>query len=201
MRKLNSLSTGIRGLQAKLQLLREESDRALDDSNDISELGPHLMSQYESIGVDLKDLMAGWEEGKNALALGIDRNEKRLSSISTLISPASSLSGLTTVDEGGGAADALKALTGESPASSDYNGSAVSEALEVFEAVAGPRPRPRSTLTREERIVKMREERDQKTLARQQMDATRGMLRELETVINLRPRTRASAPAGRIVSM
>lgn len=154
------------------------------------------MSQYESIGMDLRELMTAWEEGKAALALGIDRNEKRLSSISTLISPASSLSGLTTVDEGGGAVEALKALTGESPASSDYNGSATSDVPEVFEAVA--RPRPRSMLTREERIVKMREEREQKAMARQQMDATRGMLRELETVINLRPRTRTSAPAGRI---
>ncbi|KAJ3504663.1 hypothetical protein NM208_g16304 [Fusarium decemcellulare] len=199
LRKLNSLSTGIRGLQAKLQLLREESDRTLNDSNDISELGPNLMAQYESIGIDLKDLMAAWEEGKAALALGIDRNEKRLSSISTLLSPASSLSGLTTVDEGGGTAEALKALTGESPPSSDYAGSADHETPEVFEAVA--RPRPRSMLTREERIAKVREEREQKAIARQHIDATKGMLRELETVINLRPRTRTSAPAGRIVSM
>lgn len=199
LRKLNSLSTGIRGLQAKLQLLREESDRTLNDSNDISELGPNLMSQFESIGVDLKDLMAAWEEGRAALALGIDRNEKRLSSISTLISPASSLSGLTTVDEGGNAVDALKALTGESPPNSEYNGSVDHEAPEVFEAVA--RPRPRSMLTREERIVRMKEDREHKAFARQQIDATKGMLRELETVINLRPRTRMSAPAGRIVSM
>ncbi|KAH7022800.1 Mysoin-binding motif of peroxisomes-domain-containing protein [Ilyonectria destructans] len=199
LRKLNSLSTGIRGLQAKLQLLREESDRTLNDSNDISELGPNLMSQFESIGVDLKDLMTAWEEGRAALALGIDRNEKRLSSISTLISPASSLSGLTTVDESGNAVDALKALTGESPPNSEYNGSVDHEAPEVFEAVA--RPRPRSMLTREERIVRMKEDREHKAFARQQIDATKGMLRELETVINLRPRTRMSAPAGRIVSM
>lgn len=158
------------------------------------------MLQYESIGGDLKELMAAWEEGKAALAVGIDRNEKRLSSISTLISPSSSLSGLTTVDEGGGtASDALKALTGESPPTSDYNDYRESDTLEVFEAVA--RPRPRSMLTRDERIIKMREEREQKVLARQQVDATRGMLRELETVINLRPRARLSAPAGRIVSM
>ncbi|KAF4997777.1 hypothetical protein FGRMN_3615 [Fusarium graminum] len=199
LRKLNSLSSGIRGLQAKLHLLREESDRTLNDSNDISELGPNLMSQYESIGMDLKDLMAAWEEGRAALALGIDRNEKRLSSMSTLLSPASSLSGLTTVDENGGTAAALKALTGESPPSSDYACSTEHEAPEVFEAVA--LPRPRSMLTREERIIKVREDREQKALARQHVDATKGMLRELETVINLRPRTRASAPAGRIVSM
>ncbi|KAF4982559.1 hypothetical protein FZEAL_1838 [Fusarium zealandicum] len=199
LRKLNSLSSGIRGLQAKLHLLREESDRSLNDSNDISELGPNLMAQFESIGMDLKDLMAAWEEGRAALALGIDRNEKRLSSMSTLLSPASSLSGLTTVEEGGGTAEALKALTGESPPSSDYAGSTAAEAPEVFEAVA--LPRPRSMLTREERIAKVREDRDQKALARQHVDATKGMLRELETVINLRPRTRTSAPAGRIVSM
>jgi hypothetical protein len=199
LRKLNSLSSGIRGLQAKLHLLREESDRTLNDSNDISELGPNLMAQYESIGMDLKDLMGAWEEGRAALALGIDRNEKRLSSMSTLLSPVSSLSGLTTVDENGGTAAALKALTGESPPSSDYACSAEHEAPEVFEAVA--LPRPRSMLTREERIIKVREDREQKALARQHVDATKGMLRELETVINLRPRTRTSAPAGRIVSM
>jgi hypothetical protein len=172
---------------------------ALNDSSDISELGPDLMVQYESIGADLKELMSAWEEGKAALALGIDRNEKRLSSMSTLFSPTSSMSGLTTVDEGG-ADEALKALTGEIPRASDLNDQSDPETLEVFEAIA--LPRPRSTLTREERIVKMREEREQKAQARQQMDATRGMLRELETVINLRPRNRTSLPlGGRIVSM
>ncbi|PHH85485.1 hypothetical protein CDD83_343 [Cordyceps sp. RAO-2017] len=190
LRKLNSLSTGIRGLQAKLHLLREESDRALDDSNDISELGPSLLSQYESIGVDLKELMTAWEEGKTALALGIDRNEKRLSSMSTVLSPTSSLSGLTTVEEGN-AADALKALTGESPTRSE---APEADTAEVFEAVA--RPRPRSLLTREERLAKMRDDREQQAQARQQLDATRGMLRELETVISQRPRSRTSAPAS-----
>ncbi|KJZ77878.1 hypothetical protein HIM_02515 [Hirsutella minnesotensis 3608] len=199
MRKLNSMSSGIRGLQAKLHLLREETDRVLDDSSDISELGPHLMSQYESIGVDLKELVTAWEEGKTALALGIDRNEKRLSSISTLMSPRSSLSlsGLTTVEEGG-AEEALKALTGElSPPPEPVE----PYTPEIFEAVA--RPRPRSSLTREERIIKMREDREQKAQARQHMDATRGMLRELETVISLRPGKRASAPVnpGRVVSL
>lgn len=198
LRKLNSLSTGIRGLQAKLHLLREESGRALDDSNDISEVGPHLMSQYESIGVDLKELMTAWEEGKAALALGIDRNEKRLSSVSLTLSPTSSLSGLTTVDEGG-AADALKALTGESEPRWEPS---EPQTPEIFEAVARP-ARPRSLLTRNERLVKMREDREQKAQARQHVDATRGMLRELETVISLRPSSRASlpAPGQRIVSL
>ncbi|KAG9250023.1 Mysoin-binding motif of peroxisomes-domain-containing protein [Emericellopsis atlantica] len=195
LHKLNSLGSGIRGLGAKLQLLREESDRALNDSQDLTELAPHLLTQYESIGSDLKELMAVWEEGKAALAQGIDRNEKRLSSMSALISPTTSLSGLTTVDEEGDAAAALKKLTGESPLPSDE------PEREVFEAVA--LPRQRSTLTREERIAKVKEEREQRATARQHVEATRGMMKELETVINLRPRTRTSAPPGntRVMSM
>lgn len=196
MRKLGSLSTGIRGLQAKLQLLREESDRALDSSSDITELGPTLMAQYDSIGADLKDLMQAWEEGKAALAHGIDRNEKRLSSVSTLLSPASSLSGLVTVEEDeekGTVQDALKILSGETDASNDSE--------EIFEAVALPRQRPKSMLSRDERIAKMREERERKESARERSEASRGMLRELETVINLRPKKRMSAPASRVVSM
>jgi len=192
--KLNSLSTGIRGLQAKLSLLREESERSLNAAEDISELGPSLMAQYESIGQDIKTLQQAWEEGKSALASGIDRNEKRLSSMSAMLSPTISLSGLTTVDEGT-AVDAFKALTGESPPSSAF-GSAQDEA-EVFEAIA--LPRPRSLLSREERIVKMKEDREKRDLAREAAEANRGMLRELETVINLRPK-RATLPAVRTPS-
>lgn len=199
LRKLNSLSTGIRGLQAKLQLLREESDKALNESEDLSDLGANLMTQYESLGVDLKALMQAWEDGKAALAVGIDRNEKRLSSMSTLLSPSSSLSGLTTVEEGG-ALEALKALTGESPKSLNFSSPGEPESEEVFEAVA--MPRPRSIFTREERIAKMKEERERKETAREQAEANRGMLRELEMVINLRPKNRSSTPnQGRIISM
>ncbi|KAL2885411.1 proliferating cell nuclear antigen [Ceratocystis lukuohia] len=196
LRKLNSLSTGIRGLQAKLALLREESDHSLNESSDISELGPHLMSQYDSIGNDLKELITTWEEGKAALAQCIDRNEKRLSSVSglMLLSPTSSLSGPTAYDDSsttsGGRLDALRALTGESPAplsSADLE--------QVFEAVAMPPSRPRSMFTREERIAKMKEERERRQSIRERTDANKGMLRELEMVINLRPRNRVSAPA------
>ncbi|KAK5663427.1 hypothetical protein OQA88_3856 [Cercophora sp. LCS_1] len=196
LRKLNGLSTGIRGLQAKLALLREESERSLNEAEDVSELGPSLMAQYESIGQDLKMLQQAWEEGKAALASGIDRNEKRLSSISSaLLSPATSLSGLTTVDEGG-ALEAFKALTGESPPGSTFGSPpADRDEAEVFEAVSLP-PRPRSLFTREERIAKMKEDREKREAARESVEANKGMLRELEMVINLRPK-RATLPATR----
>lgn len=156
------------------------------------------MAQYESIGQDLKMLTQAWEEGKAALASGIDRNERRLSSLSTVLSPATSLSGLTTVEEGGGALDALRALTGESPRSSSF-GSAKGDAdeAEVFEAVSLP-SRPRSLLTREERIAKMKEDREKRETAREKAEASRGMLRELEMVINLRPKRSTMPAPGRI---
>lgn len=194
LRKLGSLSSGIRGLQAKMHILREESDKALDESCEISEIGPTLLTQYESLGADLKELMRAWEDGKTALAQGIDRTEKRLSSVSTAISPTISWSGLTTVNEGG-TDEAFRALTGESPPGSD------AESERIYEAVA--MPRPRSILTREQRIAKLKEDREQREQAREASEASRGMLRELEMVIKPRmslgaPRTK---PAPRIVSM
>lgn len=192
LRKLNTLSTGIRGLQAKLHVLRDESDKTLNESIDLAELGPNLMFQYESIGVDLKSLMQEWEDGKTALQNNIDRNEKRISSMSGLsgiLSPTTSLGGLTSVEEGS-PSDALKALNGESRSRSSMDFSS-SDAEEVFEAVAIPRQR--STLSREERIVKMMEDRVKREETRSKSDANTHMLRELESVINLRPRGRAAS--------
>ena len=206
LRKLNSLTTGIRGLQAKMTLLREESDRSLNEATDLSELGPNLLQQFDSIGQDLQMLQQAWEDGKAALASGIDRNEKRLSSISGMPSPGISLGGLTTVGEesGGGVSDALRALTGEAPDSFDLS-SSTGESEEIFEAVAGPPLRPRSLLTREERIAKMREERERRADTRDKADANRGMLKELEMVINLRPnknrRQTLPPPSSRVVSL
>jgi hypothetical protein len=200
LRKLDSLSSGIRGLQAKMTLLREESDRSLNEAEDVSELGPDLLAQYDSIGQDIRTLTHAWEEGRAALASGIDRNEKRLSSISSVLSPTISLSGLTTVEEGG-TLEALKALTGSSPPASSLGSSGEPDHEEVFEAVALP-VRPRSVLTREERMVKMKEERERREEARDKADANRGMLRELEMVINLRPKMTAGSgrhpPSARI---
>lgn len=182
------MSSGIRGLQAKLQVLREESDKNLNESEDVSEMGNDLMGQYESIGVDLKALMQEWEAGKAALANNIDRNEKRISAVSSgMLSPAMSWGGLTSVDESGSPARALKILNGEMDVSSS---SASSDVEEVFEAVA--MPRQRSSLTREERIVKMKEDRAKRETLREKSDANTHMLRELESVINLRPKGRNS---------
>ena len=199
MRKLSSLSQGIRGLQAKMHLLRDESERVLDETNEISEFGANLLVQYDSIGSDLKILMQEWEEGRTALAASIDKNDHRTSLSSTGLlapmSPTLSLGGLTAVGEN--SPDALKALNGfprSSRSRSSTNTSSSGE--EVFEAVA--LPPQRSLLTREERIAKMKEDRVRSALNKGKAATNTNMLKELETVIKLRPRGRTT---GRMTSV
>ena len=196
LRKLSSLSQGIRGLQAKMHVLREESDRTLDESEDISELGSNLMAQYESIGEDLRGLMQDWENGKAALALNITKHERRISHSShgpkSPLSPTFSLGGLTVT--GGSPSEALKMLNGDDRSHSSMDTSGSEE--EIFEAVAAPPQR--SQLTREGRIAKMKEDRVKQATVREKAAANTHMLRELETVIKLRPQTRTS---GRISSI
>lgn len=204
VRKLSGLSQGIRGLQAKMQVLREETNKSLDDTEDVTELGHHLMTQYESIGADLKSLMQAWEAGKNALVLNIDRRERRISQASSgLRSPAPSLGGLTAVDEGS-PADALRALNGDSLSpqqSAPPSDQGSNSDDEVFEAIAIPKTRV--TMSREERMQKIQDDRARQASFREQRDANTSMLRELESVINLRPHraTHPGHPGGRVTSL
>ncbi|KAF2705329.1 hypothetical protein K504DRAFT_460584 [Pleomassaria siparia CBS 279.74] len=202
VRKLGSLSQGIRGLQAKMQILREESNKSLEGSEDVTELGSHLMAQYESIGADLKSLVQAWDTGKNALAVNIVRHERRRSQVSSgMRSPVPSLGGLTAVDEGS-PSDALRALNGgySSPhvsAPSSVAGSNSDD--EIFEAIAMPRTRP-TTMTREERLHKIQDDRTKQANLREQRDASNKMMRELESVINLRPQ-RVAGSGARVTSI
>lgn len=196
VRKISALSSGIRGLQAKMALLREESNKCVESSDDLTDLGPNLMAQYEAIGADLRALMQAWETGKASLATNIDRQERRISrsslaSSTGLRSPVGSLGGLTAVDEDGNGspADALRKLMGEGVGGSNRSSLASTpEDEEVFEAIAMPKTRERSGLTREERIAKMHEERQRQASVRDKRESNTNMLRELESVINLRPR-------------
>jgi hypothetical protein len=198
VRKLGGLSQGIRGLQAKMQILREESHKSLEESDDVTELGAHLMSQYDSIGTDLKNLVQAWEAGKSALALNIDRQERRLSLTSTSGLRSPSLGGLTAVDEGG-PTDALRALNGDSlsPQQSAPPSIGSNSDDEVFEAIAIPKTR--LSMTREERMHKIQENRARQVSAREQRESSNNMLKELESVISLRPQR--TGPNARITSI
>lgn len=203
VRKISALSSGIRGLQAKMQILREESSRSIEQTDDLTDLGPNLMAQYESIGADLRELVQAWETGKASLASNITKQERRISLASSgLRSPVSSLGGLTAVEEDGSPADALRALNGGSGGiKSNRSSLATTPSNEdeemVFEAVA--LPRQRSALTREERIAKMYEERERQATVRAKRESNTSVMRELESVISLRPARKGGV--GRITSI
>lgn len=163
-----------------MRLLRDESDEALERSDEVPESSTNLLSQYDSIGADLKGLMQEWEEGRAALATNLEKKDHKrsLSSMSNALpaSPTFSLSGATAV--GGSPQDALQALNGFSkpPRSRSSTITSSSSSEEVFEAVALPR----------QRIAKTKEDRARQTIVKEKANANTHMLKELETVIKLR---------------
>ncbi|RAO69135.1 uncharacterized protein BHQ10_005147 [Talaromyces amestolkiae] len=192
-RRLNSLSQGIRALHAKMHLMREESDESLTQDASEQDVGASLMAQYESIGADIRGLLQEWEAGKMALISSLehpnglpssssyDRFSRSSSNDLKLpLSPTSSLGGVTAVD--GSPTAALMALNGEIA-----ENVADAEAEEIFEAIVMPSSRKRQSLTREERIARVKEDRARQVAARERADASTNMLRELETVIKHRP--------------
>lgn len=181
-----------------MHLLREESDKALEEDDEISTIAPHLLAQYDSIGEDLKTLLEEWEQGRAALANNIDKNEHRksmsFSGKATPLSPTLSLGGLTAVE--GSPPNSLSALNGlPNPRRSRSSTGTSSSGEEVFEAMA--LPLQRSLLTREERIANMKEDRLRHAIVKGKAEANTHMLKELEMVIKLRPRGRTT---GRISS-
>ena len=195
--KSTTLSHGLRGLQAKMHILREESDKALGSSDEVTALGTTLLEQYDAFGSDLRALITDWEEGRAALTASIGKHERRVSlnsngmlfSRSPTPCSMASLGGITEV---GSPTEAFKLLTGDAMPGLD----AGSSDEEVLEAMASPRPR--TTLTREERIAKMREDRIRQASVREKVDASRFMVKELESVIKARPRGKTT---GRISSI
>lgn len=199
-RRLNSLSQGIRALHAKMHVMREESDGNMSQEGATDhEIGVSMMAQYESIGSDIRGLLQEWEAGKTALLSSFEHpnGSERFSRASSDIklplsplSPTSSLGGITAVD--GSPTAALKALNGEAISSPTSHPENVNEMEEIFEAIVMPTSRKRQSLTREERIARVKEDRARQAAARERTDASTNMLKELETVIKHRPQLNKS---------
>lgn len=185
-RRLNSLSQGVRALHAKMHIVSEESHANLEHA-DPADFEATLLAQYDSVGSDLRALLQEWEAGKAALVNQQDRLsvEDRSRPPSTLLfpmSPTPSLGGSTAVE--GSPTDALKALNGEGRP--DLTQTYDDE--EIFEAVVLPASRnKRISLTRDERLARVREDRARQAIAREKADASTNMLKELEMVIKQRP--------------
>ncbi|PTU23321.1 hypothetical protein P175DRAFT_0508025 [Aspergillus ochraceoroseus IBT 24754] len=170
-RKLNSLSQGIRTLHAKMHVIKEMSSADMDRS-DTREMESTLVAQYESIGADIRGLLQEWEAGKSTLLNSFDRESHALRSRPpsglSPVSPTPSLGGTTAVE--GSPADALRALNGDSrPVSGIIQN--LDDVEEVLEAVALPSRTKRVSLTREERIARVKEDRARQAAARELLEA------------------------------
>ncbi|KAI4238265.1 MAG: hypothetical protein LQ349_001231 [Xanthoria aureola] len=187
MRKLNSLSQGIRGLQARLHLLHEDADKLASNSTHRS---ANTITRYDSVGTELKSLLAEWEEGRAVFTSSMEDSDHRLSlpvmPKTVPSSPTMSLGGSTVVE--GSPPDALRALNGDGGTchGTTWSNATSSPGEEVFEAIA--LPRQKSTLSRDERLAKMKEDRIRQAVIKSKHEASTHMLKELETVIKLRPR-------------
>jgi hypothetical protein len=172
-----------------MHIVSEESHASLERP-DSADYEAALLTQYDSVGSDLRALLQEWEAGKAALISQDRLNVDRSRPPSTLLmpmSPTPSLGGSTAVE--GSPTDALKALNGEGRP--DLTQCYDDE--EIFEAVVLPASRnKRVSLTRDERLARVREDRARQATAREKVDANTNMLKELEMVIKQRPGNHSS---------
>lgn len=191
LRRMNSLSQGIRALHAKMHILREETETKIEKPKGDIELSSLIGQQYDLIGAELRSLLREWETGRSCMTLDVEKSEKRWSRSSSAmrspLSPAYSLGGLTAVEDS--PSDALRVLNGEDFGRTSLDAAASDE--EIFEAVA--LPRQRISMTREEKMARMKQDRQKRATFHEKAEANTSMLRELETVIKLRPRGRTSS--------
>lgn len=177
-----------------MHIIREESHANIEQIDSTGSLEETLLAQYESIGTDIKGLLQEWEDGKSSLMNSLDRqptadrSSQSSASLKSPLSPAISLGGSTTVE--GNPADALRTLNGEDRPSTSMSQFVNDE--EIFEAEASPPRRKRASLTRDERISRVKEDRARKMAARDRVDPNTSMLKELEVVIKQRPRAKNS---------
>lgn len=208
MRRFEDVAHGIRALNAKIHVLREEISGLNAAKTDEVVILSALSKHYESLGTDIRALSYDWERGRNTMLLNVNNDARpRRGSLSpnSPISPSPSLGGITVVD--GGPADALRLLNGGDDRSSRSSDSTLYDE-EVFEAVVSkPAPRKRMSMvagmTREEKIARLNEERRKRATMQEQADTTTNMLRELQMVIKHRPHMRSpSTPTGyRVATM
>lgn len=216
IRPISALTTGVHTLSARLHVLRNSVSSAaqLSEPNGPTRSSVNVQEQYDALGEDLKALMREWEQGRSLLNQEPGKQDRRVSSMS--LGRTNSGLGIVVEDEDEGPVDtsaarasALRALTGEgvkrssmllplqlplSPRDSVIDGisdtsTPADEREAVFEGMAVPKPRQRSSLsgmTREERIKKMQEEQQKLTEARKSREVKGDMMSELKTVIGQR---------------
>lgn len=193
VKRFEMIANTIRSLNAKVRIARDDMSDLIANGSNEATISSSVAKHYEHIGLELKNLLADWERGRNAMLLTVEPmgGSSPASGPRSPISPSPSLGGVTMVD--GGPADALRLLTGEDESDPQANKDAID--AEIFEAVAKPRKRMSLAFSREEKMAKLQEDRRKRATLQEQADTTTNMLRELQMVIKHRPHARTPSTA------
>ncbi|KAI9885198.1 MAG: proliferating cell nuclear antigen [Watsoniomyces obsoletus] len=182
---LTAIHWGMRNVDAKIRLLREAVEKMTEGGVETGDIQSLIQTQYESMSNELQMMLRECEEGKTAWLAkshGDHRGVQQRPSDSPT-SPALSLDNNTVTTEGS-PTDALRALNGDDTPRSSLDVSSSAENEEVFEAIAAPHRR--ISLTRDERIARVKEERIRAAAAKEQRQSSTNVMHELKSVLSLR---------------
>ena len=191
-RTILDLSQHVRSIQAKVHLFTAELEDAIGDES-FSCTRDRFHDQYAMIEKELQGLSQDWQrEGKTLKSMWDERSlvrSNRDKRLSIPQSPTTSLGGRTAVEESpqGPHQHPADSIVPESCSSAR---SSTSDE-QIFEAVALPPQRGR--FSREERIANRKEEQIEAALAREKAQANAHMIKELQSVVKLRPKVRTTS--------
>ncbi|ERF72207.1 hypothetical protein EPUS_02094 [Endocarpon pusillum Z07020] len=195
LRRLNEISESIQNLYTRMLVVQNEAHDLASNTETSADITSVLANQYDLLGRELRSLMSEWEHGRNTMRLCVnaaDRSSLSRSSsgFTTPHSPIGSLGGSTAITEGS-PAEALKRLTSQGLQGQVSDGLGSDE--EVFEAISLSPNSKRLSMTREEKLARMQEDRRKRATLQESRATTTNMLRELETVMKHRPRGRTTS--------
>ncbi|BFZ62189.1 hypothetical protein YB2330_003271 [Saitoella coloradoensis] len=211
IRGISALSHTLRSVTAKMHIVREDSARLLQ-GNPEPDSQEELLSQYDSIGQDLRSLMADWEKGRPSLTNLFSKSSLQSPTLEPA-SPSGSMPGLSVSNttETEEVAPTLRAKRSPRPRPDSWMISVGApsplglytddddDKEKVFEAIAedprqklreGPRP------TRAERIEQMKKDREAAEIQKKDREVGKNVVLELKDVLELRGRRRPSARRG-----
>lgn len=194
---LSAVNLNLRTLHAKLQIMRSEAAK-LASLSPAKLSSPSFRDEYIALGNEISNLRQTWGEGLSAVNDGVTATLRSASeeSPTIVVKTTAELEENRSSSADGLGLGLLGPRLPASPPLSIASGDEVhgdgrgattpqTEDREVFEAVA--LPMRRISLSRDQRIIKMQEERERLAKVREKRDTSTNMIRELQSVISLRP--------------
>lgn len=202
---LSVVNVNLRTMHAKLQLMCSEAAK-LASLSPAKLSSPSFRDEYMALGNEINNLRQAWEAGSVDVNDSVAAVQRSLSNGNLLTtSNSDELREKRPLSTSGIGLGVLGSRLPVSPPLSVASGDELqedgrrvgtpqTEDPEVFEAVA--LPMRRVSLSRDQRIIKMQEERERLARLREKREVGTNMIRELQTVINLRPSSTARRNIG-----